>query len=120
MAMSARRILLGGPRLEEVVVIALAADRLARAISLDEITAPWRARLGPTTRGGPDDRSRLSRMVADLVACPVCTGWWASMVLSALWPGSYRVRRGLSVAGMQVLLTLAARLVSEEGRAVVD
>jgi hypothetical protein len=30
-----------------------------------------------------------------------------------------RFRRGLSVAGAQVMITLAARLVSEEGRAAV-
>jgi hypothetical protein len=36
-----------------------------------------------------------------------------------MWPGTYRVRRGLAVAGVQVVLSLAERLISEEGRIAV-
>ena len=57
--------------------------------------------------------------MADFVKCPVCTGWWASLAASALWPGHHRLRRGISVAGAQVLVTLAERLVSEQGRVAV-
>ena len=110
-----------GPRLEDVVVIALAASRIARAVSVDEISAGLReqlARAAERKRGSAlGDRAR--RSLADLVACPVCTGWWASIVASMLWPGRFRVRRGVSVAGLQVLLTFAERLVSERGRAAV-
>jgi hypothetical protein len=49
----------------------------------------------------------------------VCTGWWSSLLLSMVWPGRCRFRRGLSVAGAQVLLTLAERLVSEQGRVAI-
>jgi Protein of unknown function (DUF1360) len=108
-----------GPRLEEVIVIAFAAARLARAISVDEITGPWRARLQQTAKPPAGRRRAVNRFVADLVNCPVCTGWWASLAVSALWPGTQRLRRGVSVAGVQVLLTLAERLVSEQGRVAV-
>ena len=105
-----------GPGLQEVVVIAFAADRLARAVSLDDITAPLRERLRGTS---PKPRG-VRRMTADLVECPVCTGWWSSLLLSMMWPGGHRLRRGLSVAGVQVLLTLAGRLVSEQGRVAIQ
>ena len=108
----------GGPGLQEVIVIALAAGRIARAVSIDEISAPLRDRLSrPSQRTGASERWR--RITADLVQCPVCTGWWSSLLLSMVWPGGYRLRRGLSVAGAQVLLTLAERLVSEQGRVAI-
>ena len=97
-------------------MIAFAADRVARAVSLDEISAPLRERVR-----GSDQASmhRMRRLVADLVDCPVCTGWWSSLALSMMWPGRYRLRRGLSVAGVQVMLTLFGRLVSEQGRVAI-
>jgi hypothetical protein len=110
----------GSTRLEEVVVIGLAAARIARAISSDEITAPLRERIARAA--GPEHSGRgrpLVKWASELVNCPVCTGWWASLALSAMWPGPLRVRRGLSVAGAQVIITLAERLVSEQGRAAV-
>ena len=36
-----------------------------------------------------------------------------------MWPGPLRLCRGLSVAGSQVMITLAERLVSEQGRAAI-
>ena len=104
------------PRLESVVVLALAASRIARAVSVDEITAPARRRLGDwaTRRHGG-----AGRMLDELVHCPVCTGWWASLAVSAVAPGRQRLLRGVSVAGMQVVLTLAERWISEEGRAAI-
>jgi Protein of unknown function (DUF1360) len=119
MAVMARRTETAGPRLEEILVIALAAERVARAISLDGITAPWRERVERAADQPVNGRRRLSRLVSDLVTCPMCTGWWASLAVSVMWPGGYKLRRGLSVAGAQVLLTLAERLVSEQGRAVI-
>jgi hypothetical protein len=111
-----KRRAVSGPGLQEVVVIAFAADRVARAVSLDEISAPLRERVR-----GSDQASmhRMRRLVADLVDCPVCTGWWSSLALSMMWPGRYRLRRGLSVAGVQVMLTLFGRLVSEQGRVAI-
>ena len=108
------------PLLDEVLVIALGAERVARAISTDEFSAPLRARLdrwAESSRPGPSGAP--ARLIAELAHCPVCTGWWASLALSAAWPGRRRVRRGVSVAGAQVLLTLLERLVSERGRASI-
>jgi hypothetical protein len=108
-----------GPGLEEVVVIALAAGRIARAVSIDEISAPLRDRLDRPSPGATGAAARVRGRVADLVHCPVCTGWWSSLLLSLVWPGNHRLRRGLSVAGAQVMLTLAERLVSEQGRVAI-
>lgn len=108
------------PSLQEVAVIALAAQRVARAISTDSISEPLRDRLDEwarRTQGRPS--GGLAHTVAELAGCPVCTGWWASLAMSAVWPGSARVRRGLSVAGAQVMLALLERLISEEGRAAI-
>jgi hypothetical protein len=107
-------------RLEEVAVIALAAQRLARVISTDAITAPLRRRVDDlAARANGRVSARAARALAELLACPVCTGWWSSLAVSAAWPGRARFRRGLSVAGMQVLLALVERLVSEHGRSAI-
>jgi hypothetical protein len=108
-----------GPGLQEVVVIAFAADRVARALSVDSISEPIRRRVrrAPEEPGG--GAGRVRRFLADLLDCPVCTGWWSSLGLSMMWPGRYRLRRGVAVAGVQVVLALAERLISEEGRIAV-
>jgi hypothetical protein len=108
------------PSLEEVVVIALAAQRLARAISTDTISAPVRGRLSRWVERTPRrGAGALAHSLEELVNCPVCTGWWTSLAMSAVWPGPARLRRGVSVAGAQVVLTLLERLVSEQGRAAI-
>ena len=101
-------------------MIGLAAARVARAVSCDEVTAPLRDRLARAARAAHGGGSgRVVRWLSELVHCPVCTGWWTSLALSAMWPGQLRLRRGLSVAGAQVLITLAERLVSEQGRVAI-
>jgi hypothetical protein len=118
MARAVRRAPPTGPGLEEVVV-AGAAARVARAISIDDIAAPLRDRLKRVA--DEDEGGRWTRQLArDLVCCRVCIGWWASLATSALWPGGNRVRRGVSVAGGQVLITRAERLVCEQGRLAVQ
>lgn len=110
-----------GPGLEQVAVIALAADRLARAISIDDISEPLRDRVDRWAGRASSERQRRRRAkVAELVHCPVCVGWWTSLLASAAWPGRMRMRRGVAVAGAQVVLTLAARLVSEQGRVAIE
>jgi hypothetical protein len=109
-----------GPGLQEVIVIALAAERVARAISIDEVSAGWRKRIQNRAQAASGSSSRAQRWAADMIGCPVCTGWWSSLALSLLWPGRFRVRRGLAVAGAQVILTFAERLVSEQGRLVIQ
>ncbi len=109
-----------GPRLEEVVVIALAAGRVARAISVDQVTQPTRDRIDRwASMAAPSRRRRARQTVSELIHCPVCVGWWTSLATSAMWPGRMRLRRGLAVAGVQVLMTLGERLVSESGRAAI-
>jgi hypothetical protein len=88
-------------------------------MSLDEISAPLRERLRGESGQGAATGGRLRRLAADLVDCPVCTGWWSSLLMSIAWPGNHRFRRGLSVAGVQVVLAFAERLLSEEGRLAV-
>jgi hypothetical protein len=105
------------PRLEEVVVLGLAATRLARVVSIDEITAPMRGRMEEWADGASAPTWR--KWSLELVRCPVCVGWWASLGISLAAPGRHRVLRGMSVAGLQVLFALLERLISEEGRAAV-
>jgi hypothetical protein len=105
------------PPLHDVVVLGLAATRIARAISLDEISEPARARLA--TWADAPAGSPLRRWVNRLVECPICVGWWTSIALSLIVPGRQRLLRGGAVAGAQVLLALLERLVSEEGRAAI-
>jgi hypothetical protein len=105
------------PTIESVVVLALAASRLARAVSVDDITAPARRRVGEWAQRRD---SEGARWLVELLHCPVCTGWWASLAVSLAAPGQRRLLRGVSVAGAQVVLTLAERLISEEGRAAIS
>src|SRR3954470_8745579 len=68
-----RRTTLDVPSFGEVVMIALGAQRVARAVSTDEITAPVRARLerwAESTRG--TRYGAPARGAAKLVQCPVC------------------------------------------------
>ena len=96
-------------------MLGLAASRFARAVSLDEISSPLRRRLEQRAEDGGVVSSWANR----LASCPLCVGWWASLGVSMVAPGRHRLLRGLSVAGVQALLALAERLVSEEGRAAI-
>lgn len=98
-------------------MLALAAARCARAISVDEISEPLRSRLSARA-----DRSPVGhwlRGVDTLMHCPLCVGWWTSLAISFAAPGRQRLIRGMAVAGVQVLLALTERLVSEEGRMAI-
>jgi hypothetical protein len=114
-----RQPAVGVPSLAEVVVIALGAQRVARAVSTDEIAAPLRRRVDRWAETADGRRRVGARWTATLLSCPVCTGWWASLALSCAWPGRARLRRGISVAGAQVLLAMFERWISERGRASI-
>jgi hypothetical protein len=103
--------------LEHIVVLALGANRLARAISVDEITEPVRS--ATADWAGRRLPAGAAQRLKDLVECPVCVGWWTSLAVSLWAPGERRLQRGVAIAGAQVLLTLAERLVSERGRAAI-
>jgi Protein of unknown function (DUF1360) len=108
-----------GPGLEETIVIALAAARVARAISVDEITEPLRNRLDHWAASERSGDQQARDRLAEFMRCPVCVGWWTSLAISLAWPGQMRLRRGIAAAGAQVLMTLAERLISEQGRAAI-
>ena len=96
-------------------MLAFAASRVTRAISLDEISAPLRERFeARAERGGT-----VLTWANKLLTCPLCVGWWVSLALSFALPGRYRLVRGASIAGAQALMALGERLVSEEGRAAI-
>ena len=99
-------------------MLALASDRLARALSVDSVFESARARCDGWASAHPD--ARVPRWISSLVGCPLCTGWWISLGVSAVAPGRHRLLRGIAVAGAQVMLSLAERLVSEEGRVAIE
>jgi hypothetical protein len=103
--------------LQEVVVLGLAATRLARAVAVDDVSQPARDHLQSWSRRPGAGRWRT--WLDSLVHCPICAGWWLSLAVSAVAPGRHRLLRGVAVAGAQVLFSLAERLVSEEGRAAI-
>lgn len=49
----------------------------------------------------------------------MCVGWKTSIAVSLSAPGERRLHGGVTVAGAQVLLRLAERLVPERGRAAI-
>lgn len=62
------------------LVVALAGYRLARAVSVDDITKPIRDLLYRWTYGElPPKRYRV--FLLDLIGCPVCSGWWITITL---------------------------------------
>jgi hypothetical protein len=107
-----------GWQLDYIVVLALGANRLARAVSVDEITAP--AREAVATWSAHHLPGPVADRLQKLVTCPVCVGWWTSLAMSLSVPGHRKLQRGVAVAGAQVLMTLAERLVSERGRAAIE
>jgi hypothetical protein len=66
------------------VTIGLAAFRLYRIAGVDSITEPFHGRLNAS-------QHPVGRWFSDLVSCPWCIGFWASVALSALgaWVGLF-------------------------------
>lgn len=98
-------------------MVALAAARIARAISVDEVSAGVRGRISALAER-PSAGTRWHTLDR-LVGCPLCVGWWASLAVSLVTPGRHRLLRGVAAAGVQVLLALAERWVSEQGRTAI-
>lgn len=111
-----------------VVVVGLAAHRLARAIAFDSITDPFRhwvwlhtnygSEAGPptgvslkrVTRYGLDAKPRTRRLwnwFYGLISCPHCCGWWIALGLFLAWQGwSWENLIGaVAAAGFQSALT---------------
>lgn len=76
-----------------VVLVGLAAYRLARALSVDSITEPFRAWVfwaGHDDPDGSDEPPVTSRPLAwlyGLVSCGYCASWWIALVLFLVWTG---------------------------------
>lgn len=66
------------------VTIGLAAFRIYRIAGVDAITEPFHGRLNAS-------RNPVGRWFSDLVSCPWCIGWWASLALTTLgwWAGLF-------------------------------
>jgi hypothetical protein len=66
------------------VTIGLAAFRLYRIAGVDTITEPFHGRLNAS-------HHPVARWFSDLVSCPWCIGFWASVGLTALgwWAALY-------------------------------
>lgn len=75
------------------VVIGLAAFRLYRIAGVDSITEPIHGRLNAS-------RHPVGQWFSELVSCPWCIGWWASLGLAAFgwWAGLYTWPEGVLVA----------------------
>ena len=96
----------------DVVLTALATQRVSRVLARDPITSPIRA---PFTEfvgvSGPAqleeravDTSRLKHTVGELITCPFCLGQWVGtgfVVAQVLWPRAARiVTAGFAAIGL--------------------
>lgn len=75
------------------VVIGLAAFRVYRIAGVDAITEPFHGRLLAS-------RHPVAQWFSELVGCPWCIGFWASVALTALgwWAGLYTWQEGVVIA----------------------
>lgn len=75
------------------LVIGLAAFRLYRIAGVDSITEPIHGRLNAS-------RHRVGMWLSELVGCPWCIGFWASLGLTALgwWGGLFTWTEAIPVA----------------------
>jgi hypothetical protein len=88
-----------------VIVLGLAAQRVAMVVTEDSIFEPVRERVGRGARQGS-----TREWLANLIMCPWCFGVWAAFAVTGLWfwatdwpgLGEYLVT-ALAVAGTQVL-----------------
>lgn len=74
-----------------VIIVGIAAYRLARVVAVDSITEPARSCLFWAGHADPDNTGPIvtSRVVAwayALVSCPFCVGWWLALLLWFAWP----------------------------------
>jgi hypothetical protein len=105
------------PRPEDLVLIALATQRLSRLVTKDRVTsalrAPFTAYEGEGGPGEVEERARgrgLRRAVGELLVCPFCIAQWIATALAVGLLFAPRVTRFLagtfSVVGLADLLQL--------------
>jgi disulfide bond formation protein DsbB len=108
---------LGPPRPQDLVLIALATQRLSRLVSKDRVTSALRAPFTAyESEGGPgelEERPRgrgLRRAVGELLVCPFCLAQWIATALAVGLLFAPRVTRFLAglftVVGLADLLQL--------------
>ena len=102
-----------------VLVIGLATYRIARALTRDSITEPFRHVLwsrafvalpDPTSEDGyaVNRRSRIFAWLYGLMSCPYCAGFWIALGLYWAWTEGAWQRTAIAavaVAGVQAALT---------------
>lgn len=105
------------PRTQDIVLIAIATQRLSRLLSKDRVTsalrAPFTAYEGEGGPGELEERPRgrgLRRAVGELLVCPFCLAQWIATALAVGLLFAPRVTRFLagvfSVVGLADLLQL--------------
>ena len=101
-----------------VLIVGLAAFRIARAIATDTVSLPFRRWLFAKAYAGiPPDQIETAdpsmfqsapvvRWLYKLLSCPFCIGFWISLALWAvLHEGRDPLVTAFAVAGFQYLLT---------------
>jgi Protein of unknown function (DUF1360) len=96
--------------LERLVLDGLATYRLARLLTMDDLTK------GPRDWLWKRAQQRGHHKVAELVTCPHCVGVWAAagvVLVGPTIPGWHRVRAFLAVAGLASLAATVAGSLEE-------
>ena len=108
--------------LAAVLILAFVVYRIARVMTVDAISDPWRAWLYSQVQNtGPDKRS-FARWALKLLTCPYCLGVWLafivvlfwSLVVADDWLGWEYPLAALAVAGAQSLMTSADKKLTQE------
>lgn len=110
-----------------LVAMAFATLRLARTISYNEIFSVWRE---PFTEVKPDSCGAgdgvcpkgdgWKYVIGSLIACPICSGQWAALILYSLYvlfPFGATLIYVLAIAGVSELLHWGAEASEWIGRA---
>lgn len=115
-----------------VLVVGIAAYRLARAVSVDTISEPlrswvfWRGHDDRVVTEGavvptpePVVTSRPWAWAYGLVSCPFCSSWWLALAFYALWVHDGWDRRqvvaAIAAAGVAALCTSLDGAANRDG-----
>lgn len=106
-----------------VLVVGLAAYRLARIVAVDSISEPFRTWVFWTGHADPDGTdeppvtSRPLTWLYGLVSCAYCAGWWIALGLYAAWVNlgwSRPLIGAVAVAGVAAQLAGFDRAVNRD------
>lgn len=111
------------------IMLGLAAFRMARTISFNEVGEPMRAPftvVQPDSCGAgenvhPNNKSVAHNVIGSLLACPICTGTWSALGLYGLWvffpDFGKTLITVLAVAGVAEVLHWGSEVLEWSGRA---